>query len=59
MKATIAITVERDDGTRLTRSETVATSSGYGFAANRKTIPEVRKDLDSKVKTALNQMGVK
>lgn len=60
MKVQVAITVIRDDGTTLTRTESVANDQGWvGNKRRRLTRAELRKALDARVGAGLNSMGVR
>lgn len=60
MKVNVAVTVQRDDGTILTRSETVANDQVWALNRPRRlTKAELRKSLDARIGAALNAMGVR
>ena len=60
MDVNIAITVKRDDGTVLTRTESYGNSSRWVLNKPRRlTRAEVRKGLDARIAAALNSMGVR
>lgn len=55
MQTTVVITVLRDDGTELRRTEHVGNDSRWVRGQRRRlTRQEMRKDLDARVKAALN-----
>ena len=60
MKVFVVLTVHRDDGTVLTRSESYGNDGGWvGNKRRRLTRAEVRKGLDARVAAAFNSMGVR
>jgi len=60
MDVTISVTVTRDDGTVLTRSESYGNGGRWvQHRPRRLTRAEVRKGIDARVAAALNSMGVR
>jgi len=60
MDVTIAVTVTRDDGTVLTRTESYGNGGRWVLNRPRRlTRAEVRKGIDARVAAALNSMGVR
>ena len=60
MKVQVAVTVLRDDGTQLTRTETVANDQSWTLNRPvRMTKAQLRKSIDARVAAALNAMGVR
>jgi hypothetical protein len=56
----IAVTVTRDDGTVLTRTESYGNGGRWVLNRPRRlTRTEVRKGIDARVAAALNSMGVR
>jgi len=55
MKVIVRVEVVRDDGTILTREERVANEQSWVRGARRRlSRVELRKDIDARVKAALN-----
>lgn len=60
MDVNVAVTVVRDDGTVMTRTETYGNGGRWvQHRARRLTRNEVRKGIDARVAAALNAMGVR
>lgn len=60
MKVHVSLTVERDDGTTLTRTETVANDQRWTMDRPvRLTRNQLRRNIDAKLAAALNSMGVR
>jgi hypothetical protein len=60
VKVTVSLTVQRDDGTVLTRSEQVGNDQRWVQNKQRRlTRVELRKSLDARIAAALNSMGVR
>lgn len=60
MRVDVAITVTRDDGTVLQRTEKYGNDSRWVQNRQRRlTRAEVRKGIDARVAAALNSMGLR
>lgn len=60
MKVTVSVTVERDDGTTLHRTEVAGNGDRWVLNRQRRlTQAEVRKSIDARVAAALNSMGLR
>ncbi len=60
MRVDVAITVTRDDGTILTRTEKYGNDQAWVLNRRRRlTRAELRKGIDARIAAALNSMGLR